>query len=567
MNQHSLLRARSTSAASAPHYRRTTQSDQRRLLQRAVQDNASLSAGHILQLQRIVGNRATERLLTRPVQPKMCVGPADDAYEREADRAAQIAVGKGGTDQPQISRLASTIQPDALHGAAGGDVHPDVARSIEQRRGGGQPLDRGVVGSMGRVFETDFSSVRVHTGPDADVLNRSLNAKAFTTGNDIFFGKEQYNPGSSGGQQLIAHELTHVVQQNGGSDVQRQFVIRRELLVQRDDEPGVVGNALGLGDIGGALVEVYEAYNGEESASTILKAVTSLAGGMADTTGGAGDTVEGVTGEGVGAWSSLVGGVTSLAAKGTGLMSTLAEYGRSAVDYVSSFGYGTDYLAKMGDACTWLGGWAKSGADLVSPYAFYTDLVASGSKAVKGIGDGWKAGESLYDLADLVKNANSRELKTAAELLFNLAWWKRVEGYSKSAVGAVEGGAAIFLSPLSKGLTAVTTKAYESGWVSYLLRAIGSSFTAQVYSNAQVKQQAKQDGDNLNATVLPIAQTGKIKDLVALCKAAIKLGMADFAKAILNAFDTLGTARRHTDRKQAFLAEVQRLGLAKAMGV
>ncbi len=169
------------------------------------------------------------------------------------------------------------------------------------------------------------------------------------------------------------------------------------------------------------------------------------------------------------------------------------------------------------------------------------DLVASGSKAVTGISDGWKAGNALYDLAALVKNASSRETKKAAELLFNLAWWKRTEGYAKSAVGAVEGGAAIFLGPLSKGLTAVMTKAYEGGWSSYILRAIGSSFTSQVFSNAQVKQQVGQDSNNLAATVNPIAANGKIKDIVALCRAAIQLGMADFAKAILAAFNTLSS--------------------------
>ncbi|MGB5049942.1 MAG: hypothetical protein WBO46_13455, partial [Caldilineaceae bacterium] len=362
---------------------------------------------------------------------------------------------------------------------------------------------------------------------------------------------------------------THVVQQSRGRDVQRGFVVRRDFLVQRDDEPGLVGNAVGLGDIGGALVEVYEAYSGDESAHAILKAVTELSGGIADTTGGLGDTAEGVTGEGVGAWSSLVGGVTSLASKGTGLMGTLSGYGRSALDYVSSFGYGSSYLDKMGVACSWLGGWAKSASDLISPYAFYTDLVASGSKAVTGISDGWQAGNVLYDLAELVKQASHQDVKRAAELLFNIAWWKRTEGYAKSAVGAVEGGAAIFLGPLSKGLTAVMTKAYEGGWSSYLLRAIGSSFTAQVYSNAQVAQQMSQDRNTLDARAQPIAAAGKIKDIVALCKAAIGLGMADFAKSILDAFTRLssGGSGRHFHRKQAFVAQLQREGLAKQMGL
>lgn len=544
-----------------------------RLLQRALHGRESLAPAQVLQLQRLVGNRATGALLAAPIQTKLIVRPADDPYEREADSHAHHALRGRGS---KSGSAPTGVQPSRAHGLAGGPVDDGVAQRIEQRRGQGQPLDRGMACAMGRYFESDFSRVRVHTGPEADTLNRSLNARAFTTGSDIFFGKEQYNPRSSSGQELIAHELTHVVQQGGAGaqgqgDVQRGFVVRRDFLVQRDDDdgPGVVGNAIGLGDIGGAIVEVYEAYNGDESASTIVKAVTELAGGIADTQGGVEDTGEGATGEGIGAWSSLVGGVTSLAAKGTGLVSTLAEYGRSALDYVSSFGYGSEYIGKVGQACSWLGGWAKSASDLINPYAFYTDMVASGSKAVKGMTDGWKAGNALHELANLVKCASSREAKKAAELLFNLAWWQRMDGYSKSTVGAIEGGAAIFLSPLSKGLTAVMTKAYEGGWTSYLLRAIGSTFTSQVYSNAQVKQQAGQDRANLNGTIGPLVANGKIKDIVALCKAAIQLGMADFAQAIVAAFTNAASRgpTRVQQRRDAFVQQVRQMGLAKEMGL
>ncbi len=566
----------------APRKYNKTQ-DTRLILQRAQVEPGSLRPGDILQLQRTIGNRATGRLLSAApaIQTKMEVGPVNDVHEQEADRVAREVVRR--TDQPdavqgkpagnlqrqplapQITSLQRASDPSYQNGGA---LDGSLEQSIRQAKGGGQAMDRKVQRQMESGFGASFGGVRIHRDAMADKLTHSVQAKAFTTGQDIFFKKGAYNPGSRGGKELLAHELTHTVQQ-GGSDLQRDSLIRRDFLVQRDDEPGLVGNAVGLGDIGGAIVEVYEAYSGDESANAIVKAVTQLSGGIADTKGGAGDAVGGLTGEGIGAWSSMIGGVTSLAAKGGGLMSSLADYGRSALDYVSSFGYGSSYLGQMSAACTWLGGWAKSASDLVNPYAFYTDLVASGSKAVTGIADGWKAGTALYDLADLVKQASNRETKKAAELLFNMAWWKRVEGYSKSAVGAVEGSAAIFLSPLSKGLTTVMTKAFEGGWSSYLLRAIGSSFTTQVYSNAQVKQQVSQDGNALAATAQPIAAAGKIKDIVALCKAAIRLGMADFAKSILAAFTQTANSgsTRHTQRKQAFVAQLQREGLAKSMGL
>jgi hypothetical protein len=95
-----------------------------------------------------------------------------------------------------------------------GNVMPDVERAIESSRGGGQSLDSGVKAQMGQALNADFSGVRVHTDAGADGLNQSLSAKAFTTGQDVYFRQGEYNPGSSSGRELLAHELTHVVQQN-----------------------------------------------------------------------------------------------------------------------------------------------------------------------------------------------------------------------------------------------------------------------------------------------------------------------------------------------------------------
>jgi len=102
---------------------------------------------------------------------------------------------------------------------------PEVEAGIEQARGGGQPLDRTVQRQMESAFGTNFSHVRVHTDSGADTLNHALSARAFTTGQDIFFRQGEYNPGSSAGRQLLAHELTHVVQQNGFG-VQRKTITR-----------------------------------------------------------------------------------------------------------------------------------------------------------------------------------------------------------------------------------------------------------------------------------------------------------------------------------------------------
>lgn len=104
-------------------------------------------------------------------------------------------------------------------------VSPDIERGIDQARGGGRTMDNSVKPGMENAFGTDFSGVRIHTGAHADALNRSLNAKAFTTGRDIFFKDGHYDPGSSKGRELLAHELTHVVQQNGEGDVMPKLTL------------------------------------------------------------------------------------------------------------------------------------------------------------------------------------------------------------------------------------------------------------------------------------------------------------------------------------------------------
>ena len=108
----------------------------------------------------------------------------------------------------------------------------EVEEAIHRSRGGGRSLDSGVRTQMESAFEADFSSVRVHTNTQADSLNRALSARAFTTGQDIFFGNGEYNPGASSGRELLAHELTHVVQQHG-SQLQRA-------------QPQETGQALGV---------------------------------------------------------------------------------------------------------------------------------------------------------------------------------------------------------------------------------------------------------------------------------------------------------------------------------
>lgn len=97
------------------------------------------------------------------------------------------------------------------------ELDDDTADRINRERGGGQPLDTTLQKQASQAMGHDLSGVRVHTSPEAHDLSRQLSAKAFTTGQDVFFREGAYDPHSSAGQELIAHELTHVVQQSAGA--------------------------------------------------------------------------------------------------------------------------------------------------------------------------------------------------------------------------------------------------------------------------------------------------------------------------------------------------------------
>jgi hypothetical protein len=134
---------------------------------------------------------------------------------------ANAAPGVSRVPEPPILELQHThgnrfVQRLVGAYADGGEISAPLEHRIDEARGHGTPLEPGVRGNMESAFGVDFGSVRVHTGQEADSLNRSVSARAFTTGGDVFFAGGQYAPGSPAGRELLAHELTHVVQQAGG---------------------------------------------------------------------------------------------------------------------------------------------------------------------------------------------------------------------------------------------------------------------------------------------------------------------------------------------------------------
>ncbi len=160
------------------------------------------------------------------VQPKLAVGSPNDVFEKEADHIADQVMR-----MPEPSAVEIPEEKEeklvSLKADGGGEVPlsgelDDRVRSLE---GGGAPLGEGERSFFESRFGVDFSQVRVHTGAAAEETARALNAQAFTLGRDVVFGAGRYSPGTDEGMRLMAHELTHVVQQNGG-DVEGEAIQR-----------------------------------------------------------------------------------------------------------------------------------------------------------------------------------------------------------------------------------------------------------------------------------------------------------------------------------------------------
>ncbi|HWZ95402.1 MAG TPA: DUF4157 domain-containing protein [Opitutaceae bacterium] len=157
------------------------------------------------------------------VQPTLAVNAPGDAYEQEADRVAAQVMRKPASSSPVNTRRTQSNDF--------GEAAPQPAVD-EALRSSGQPLDSATRAFFEPRFGYNLGSVRVHADARASGAARAVNARAFTVGQDMVFGQGQYAPGTSEGRHLLAHELTHTVQQgavgpgNGramaGGTIQRQ---------------------------------------------------------------------------------------------------------------------------------------------------------------------------------------------------------------------------------------------------------------------------------------------------------------------------------------------------------
>ena len=157
------------------------------------------------------------------LQTKLTVGQAGDVHEQEADRIAdQVMSG------PVNAHLKATpgIQRSPSQPIGNFSAPASVDRALSSA---GRPLDSALRQDMEHRFGHDFSRVRVHANAAAEQSAEEINANAYTVGQDIVFAANRFNPATREGRRLIAHELTHVVQQLGADAAGSSAVVQRDL--------------------------------------------------------------------------------------------------------------------------------------------------------------------------------------------------------------------------------------------------------------------------------------------------------------------------------------------------
>jgi hypothetical protein len=155
-----------------------------------------------------VHNQLIDVQRQQKIQKKsLTISNPGDADEKEADDVAR-KVSNG--ESTEIHGIGSTIN---RKGEGSAETTPEFQSKLESSKGGGQSLNDSTRSEMESKMGADFSGVKVHTGANSHAMNQEVSAKAFTHGNDVYFRDGEYNPSSSGGRKLIAHELAHTVQQ------------------------------------------------------------------------------------------------------------------------------------------------------------------------------------------------------------------------------------------------------------------------------------------------------------------------------------------------------------------
>lgn len=171
------------------------------------------------------------------IRTKLTVNTPGDAYEQEADRAAERVVagrdagmiatlgrdGNAGMQRQENRSEEDEEEAIQMKPAAGGRAAIPLSFSgrLAAAVSGGRSLDAATRAAFEPCFGRDLSHVRLHDDPAASGLSRDIDARAFTHGHDIYFSAGQLDVHSKAGRRLLAHEITHTLQQGGGPTLRR----------------------------------------------------------------------------------------------------------------------------------------------------------------------------------------------------------------------------------------------------------------------------------------------------------------------------------------------------------
>jgi hypothetical protein len=215
------------------------------------------------------------------VQPSLRVGAAGDPCEVEAEENAREIVGalrrrsttpapiQSGTDTAVVARLRRTSNSV---GAEGGALDPATERALQSARGAGRPLTESIRRQLEPIMGADLSGVRLHEGEVSRRLNDEIQARAFTIGADIFFRDGVPSQGNADGDHLLAHELTHTVQQSAVPALRRMAAGG---IVQRapgDDKMPQAGTAYDLATARSKLMGAHHSVKAQPNRKGIAKA-------------------------------------------------------------------------------------------------------------------------------------------------------------------------------------------------------------------------------------------------------------------------------------------------------
>ena len=201
------------------------------IIQRAALAHESLRPAEVVRMQQTLGNRAVGELLGRSsslrprIQAKLTVNAPADEYELEADRVAEQVMRMPVVqraelhDEDEAPEVMTKREPE--HPVSGAfEAGDEFERQLNLTRGQGQPLPPILKQEFETKFGADFSRVRIHADIRSAEMNRAIQARAFTHAQDIYLGGGQFGLDSTAGKRLLAHELTHVVQQNTKNELQ-----------------------------------------------------------------------------------------------------------------------------------------------------------------------------------------------------------------------------------------------------------------------------------------------------------------------------------------------------------